>query len=60
MTTAGLSTAEVEQRIADGRSNGGGELESRSVFEILKANTLNSVTIVLLVLGLALLAMGRG
>lgn len=59
MIPNGLSQPEVDERIADGQSNVGADPPGRRVVDIVKANTLNSITVVLLTLGLALLVMGR-
>lgn len=56
----GLSEAEVRERVASDRTNAAATaLTTRSITEILRANALNSINLVLLALGAALVAMGR-
>ncbi len=56
----GLTEADVRERTAAGSTNAAATAHTtRSIKDILVANTLNSVNIVLLVLGTALVAMGR-
>ena len=56
----GLTEADVRERTAAGSTNAAATTHTtRSIRDILVANTLNSVNIVLLVLGTALVAMGR-
>lgn len=56
----GLSEAEVRERVASGQTNAAGTaLTTRSIPEILRANAFNSINLVLLALGTALVVMGR-
>ncbi len=56
---AGLTQSEVTTRIQEGKTNAGAETPSRTVADILRANAFNSVTTVLLSLGVVLTLMGR-
>src|SRR5215471_17215102 len=56
---AGLSTAQVGQRRAQGLTNAGGETTSRSVAHILRANILTRFNLILGVLLAVILAFGQ-
>jgi cation-transporting P-type ATPase E len=59
ISAEGLTTAQVRERIADGRSNRVIERTSRSLTEIVRANVLTRFNGLLGVIGLAVLSTGR-
>ncbi|KQP55356.1 HAD-IC family P-type ATPase [Agreia sp. Leaf283] len=59
MTGSGLSSAEVAQRVADGRTNAFVQDTSRSVWSIVRTNVLTLFNGIILVCFLVLLAIGR-
>lgn len=56
---AGLTTAEVRERVAGGQTNAAAHGSSRSIWSIARANLFNFFNNVLFVIGIALVALGR-
>ncbi|MCS5736253.1 HAD-IC family P-type ATPase [Herbiconiux daphne] len=59
VSTSGLSSAEVAERVAEGRTNAFVQDTSRSVWSIVRANVLTLFNAIILACFLVLLAIGR-
>ena len=57
---SGLSAAEAEQRTAEGRVNGSGEIKTKSVGQIVRENTLTFFNFLNIVLAVLVLIFGGG